>query len=458
MNISADKFSPAEDAAPSRAAFLRRAGALGLAGAAALGYPLLDVRPSEAASPSPPRNVVAAYGKAVVRLGHLESYSGSIGAAAYSQASGVQLAVEEANKRNSRVHFELVRGDDADDELVGEREARRLVHGERVDALIGLTSTAVALRVMRIAEQAGVPLLQVGTNGTSITGRAASPLSFRTTSSNQMLTSALGPALLEQGKRWFFLTVDYEFGWDAERHLTQLLGAAGGEVVGRLRHRIGETQFAAAMQTVARSGAEVLVLCNSGADVQNACGAFVKAGLHQQMQLGGVLLGNENVIGLPVEQLVGSLWGYVWGPDAGGTRTRAIYGKLKAWAKGFPSNWSQYLGYIAGEQLTARILEAGTTEASKLVAAFEDGQRFDAGKRNPSHWRRCDHQLVQDTYAARIVPAQKRINAYEFFEIVRTVDGDDAAESCAGPDARAAYHRIAASPIVERQDYAPVSF
>jgi branched-chain amino acid transport system substrate-binding protein len=440
----------------SRAGFLRRAGALGVAGAAALGFPLPAAPQRAEAAPSV-RKIVAVTGKAVVRIGHIEGFSGYNAAAAYSQSSGMQLAIEEANKRNSRVRFELVKGDDLNDVTAGLSEARRLVSDEHVDVLAGVSSTAVGLAVMRFAERAGILFMQVGTNGTSITGTDANRVSFRAACNNQMLTKALAPALLAQGKRWFFLTVNYAFGIDAQARLTRLLLEAGGNVAGSVRHANGQTDFSRYMDQIARSDADVLVLCNGGADVHNAVAAITRAGIHKKMRLAGVQLDNDNVIGLPVEMLLGSLWGYLWGPDAGGDRTADIYGKLKARAVGFPSNWSQYLGYIVGEQLTARMLEAGTTDTHALIQAFEDERPFDAGKRRPSHWRRCDHQLVQDTYAARIVSARKRINRYEYFRVTHTVPGNEAAGSCGTRDAQAAARRMRA-PIPARREYLATSF
>jgi branched-chain amino acid transport system substrate-binding protein len=448
-------YLPARDRA-SRAAFLRRGGALGIAGAAALGFPLLDA-PQVAPLFPLAKRIFAPTGKAVVRIGHIEGFSGYMADAAYSQSSGMQLAVEEANKRNSRVRFELVKGDDLNDAAAGVSEAQRLVKYERVDVLTGVSSTAVGLKVMRFAERAGVLFLQIGTSGTSITGSDACRVSFRATCNNQMLTQALAPPLLLEGKRWFFLTVDYAFGIDAQARLTRLLLEAGGRVAGCARHANGETNFSSHMRRIAGSDADVLVLCSGGPDVQNAIAAITRAGLHRHVRIGGVQLDNDNVVGMPVDELVGSLWGYVWGPDAGGRRTAEIYGKLKARAVGFPSNWSQYLGYIAGEQLTERILAVGTTDTTCLIEAFENERPFDAGKSNPSRWRRCDHQLVQDTYAARIVPACRRRNAYEFFNIVHTVTGKQASGSCAGRDAQTAAFRMR-GPVPERSDYAPIVF
>ncbi len=46
----------------SRTEFLRRTGALGIAGAASLGYPLLEVRSADARPLPPPKDVIAAAG------------------------------------------------------------------------------------------------------------------------------------------------------------------------------------------------------------------------------------------------------------------------------------------------------------------------------------------------------------------------------------------------------------
>jgi branched-chain amino acid transport system substrate-binding protein len=440
----------------SRADFLRRAGALGIAGAAALGFPLLET-PRVTSVSAAPKEIVAATGKAVVRIGHIEGFSGYGAVAAYSQSSGMELAIEEENNRNSRVRFELVKGDDLNDVTAGFSEARRLVNDEHVDVLAGVSSTAVGLAVMGFAERAGILFMQIGANATSITGSEANRVSFRATCNNQMLTRALAPVLLKRGKRWFFLTVNYAFGIDAQVRLTRLLLEGGGSVEGSLRHANGETDFSQYIERIMRSDADVVVLCNGGADVQNAVAAIARAGLRKEVQLAGVQLDNDNVVGLPMERMVGSLWGYVWGPDAGGRRTAEMYGKLKARAVGFPSNWSQYLGYIVGEQLTSRMLEAGTTDTLRLIEAFEDERPFDAGKRGLSRWRRCDHQLVQDTYSAQIVPVDERINTYEFFRIVHTVPGNTAAGSCSGMDERAAARRLRAS-VPARREYLTTRF
>lgn len=439
----------------SRAEFLRRAGALGIAGAASLGFILPETRLAGAAPLAPAKDIIAAGGGATIKIGHIDGFSGVYAAASESQQTGLQLAVEEANRKNSRVRFEIIRGDDTNQPAVGSTEAKRLISQDKVDVLAGCLSSGVGLAVSAVAEEAGILFVAMGTHDTNITGPKAHKVTFRTTCSNAMLASALGPALLKKGKKWYFITADYAFGNDAHDRLAKILTSAGGTEVGNDRHPLGQTDYSSYMTKARNTDANVLVFCNYGPDTQNATKAAVGLGLNKKMTFGGILCGNEVAIGLPVDEIVGSLWGYVWGPEAGGAHTMEIYNKLKPLAKGFPPNWRQYLGYITGQQLIDRVLAAGTTDTEKLVTAFED-HHYDAGKQAMAYWRKCDHQAVQQTYAGEIVPKSKRRSETEFFRIASTVGGDFAAGSCSNPDSTKASATFASEKIPARADYTAV--
>jgi hypothetical protein len=172
------------------------------------------------------------------------------------------------------------------------------------------------------------------------------------------------------------------------------------------------------------------------------------------MKMGGILCGNDVAVGLPVDDIVGSTWGYVWGPDAGGTRTADIYKGLKTKAKNV--DWRMYLGLMAVEGIVNRLNAIGTTDQSKLVASFL-GYKYDAGKKSEAYFRACDHQAVQETYAGTIVPKSKRKSDGEYFVITNRVGGDYAAESCSEPDSAAATKIFTAeTPIPARQGYTPL--
>jgi branched-chain amino acid transport system substrate-binding protein len=439
----------------NRREFLRRTGALGIGGAAALGYPLLETRSARSAPLLPPRDVIAAGGGATVKIGHLDGFSGVYAAASQSQQLGLELALAQAMKKNSRIKYEIVKGDDANTPATGSTEARRLVVQEKVDILAGCLSSGVGLAVSNTCEELGSFFLAIGTHDTNITGQGAHHVTFRQTCSNAMLANAVGPALLKFGKKWYFITADYAFGNDAQARLQKILLAQGGQVVANDKHALGAIDFSSYMTKARNTDADVMVFCNYGPDTQNAVKAAIQLGINQKMKFGGILCGNDVAVGLPVDDIVGSTWGYVWGPDAGGTRTAEIYKSLKTKAKNV--DWRMYLGLIAGETMINRLNAIGTTDPSKIVASYL-GYKYDAGKKSDAYFRACDHQAVQETYAGTIVPKSKRKSDGEYFVITNRVGGDYAAESCSAPDSAAATKTFATeTPIPARQGYTPLN-
>lgn len=437
----------------NRSEFLRRTGALGLAGAAALGFPLLESRQAGAAPLLPPRDTIAAGGGATVKIGHIDGFSGVYASASQSQQLGLELAVEQANRKNSRVKFEIVKGDDGNKPATGGTEARRLIGQEKVDVLTGCLNSGVGLEVSNTAEQLGAFFLAIGTHDTNITGPLAHRVTFRQTTSNAMLANATGPALLKFGKKWYFLTADYAFGNDAQARFQKILLAHGGTVVENDKHPLGQTDFSSNMTKARNTDADVMVFCNYGPDTQNAMKAAVQLGINKKMRIGGILCGNDVAVGLPVDDIVGSTWGYVWGPDAGGATTKSIYKDLKTKSKNV--DWRMYLGYMAGRNIMNRVQAAGSTDAEKLIAAFE-GYHYDAGKTQGAFFRKCDHQAIQQVYAATILPKNKRLSDGEYFGITNSVGGEFAAESCAAPDNAKAEGIITSEKVPSREGYTPV--
>jgi len=434
-----------------RSEFLRRTGALGIAGAATLGFPLLETRAAGARPLSPPRDVIAAGGNATVRLGYVDSFSGVYATAAASQETGIRLAIEQAEKKNSRIKYELMKGDDTSAAAVGTNETKRLIGQEHVDTMMGCLSSAVGLAISATCEENGLLFLAIGTHDSNMTGAKANKVTFRTCPNNSMLASAVAPEMLRAGKRWYFLVADYAFGTDAYARLKRILLAAGGQEMGADFHPLSQTDYSSYMTKARNTDANLMVFCNYGPNTQNSANAFVQLGLNKKMKAAGIVTGNEVAVGMPVDDMVGSIWGYDWGADAGGN-SHAFAKMLAPRAKGFPFNWRQYLGYIAGSQLIDRLNAAGTTDTSALIAAFE-GHKFDAGKGQMSYWRKCDHQLVQDTYAARILAKADRKSADDFFKIVDRVGGDFAAGPCSNPDSSAAEKIFAAQTVPKRNDY-----
>ncbi|HEX3468537.1 MAG TPA: ABC transporter substrate-binding protein [Candidatus Elarobacter sp.] len=441
------------DTSVDRKEFLRRTGALGIAGAATLGFPLLETRAAGAAPLAPARDVIAAGGGATVKIGHIDSFSGVYAAAAASQHHGMEVAAAEAMKKNNRIKYELIKGDDASNPATGSTETKRLISQEKADVVTGGLSSAVGLAVSALCEENGVFFLAVGTHDTNITGPKANKVTFRQTCSNAMLANAVGPELLKHGKKWYFLVANYAFGTDAHDRLKTILLAHGGTEVGADLHPLGQTDYSSYLTKVRNSNADVLVFCNYGPDCINATKAAVQLGLNKRMLFGGILCGNDVAVGMPVDDLVGSQWGYVWGPESGGNAME-VYNALKPGVD--EVDWRQYLGYMAARNIIDRLNHAGSTDTAKVVAAFENFH-YDAAKKAGAYFRACDHQAVQQTYSGMIVDKSKRRSAKEYFTISSTVGGEFAAGPCSNPDSAAATKIFASQTIPAREGYTVTS-
>ena len=243
-----------------------------------------------------------------------------------------------------------------------------------------------------------------------------------------MLANAVGPELLKHGKKWYFLTADYAFGTDAYARLKKILLAQGGQEVGNDLHDINQTDYSSYLTKARNTDANVLVFCNYGPNTQNATKNAVQLGLNKKMTFGGILCGNDVAVGMPVDDLVGSVWGYVWGPEAGGDAKR-VYNALKPGVSAV--DWRQYLGYQAGRNLINRIEHAGTTDTEKLIEAFEN-YHYDADKKSrrvlpqvrpssdPADLRRPDRREQQAHEPGRVlrdrVDRRRRVRGGELQE------------------------------------------
>ena len=286
-----------------------------------------------AAAAALPRGARGA-GPPVIRLGYVDSLSGPFAVGGIPQLSGARLAIADANRRG-RARYELIVADDATKPAVGATEARRLVESEKVDVLLGGASSAVGNAVSAYAQNAGVLYVAVGTHDTAMTGAKANRVCFRQTCSLAMLANALGTELARRAKRWYFLVADYAFGTDARDRLKTILDAHGGTVAGMDLHPLGASDFSSFMVKARATDADAFLLLNGGTDTQNAATAFVQFGLNKRMLAAGVTGENELAAGFPSEELAGSLWGYVWGPDAGGNAA-TLHRRLAGVAQGFP--------------------------------------------------------------------------------------------------------------------------
>jgi branched-chain amino acid transport system substrate-binding protein len=105
------------------------------------------------------------------------------------------------------------------------------------------------------------------------------------------LARGTGGAIVKQGgKNWYFLTADYAFGQSLEKDTADVVKAAGGKVLGAVKHPLSASDFSSFLLQAQSSGAQILGLANAGGDAINAIKAANEFGITKKMKLAGLLI------------------------------------------------------------------------------------------------------------------------------------------------------------------------
>ena len=255
-----------------------------------------------------------------VRLGVLNDMSG-----VYADYQGIgsvvaaQMAIDDFGGTVAGRPIELVSADHQNKPDVGATTARRWFDQEGVDVVLDVPNSAVAFAVADLARDKNKVFIGSGAGSSELTGARCSPNTVHWTYDTWELGSALGRAVSARGgKKWFFITADYAFGYDLELQTMNAAKAAGGTIAGAVRAPLGTADFSAFLLQAKASGADVLVLANAGADTVTAIKQANEFGLTKSMAVVGPIV-NINVIqatGLHDADGVLAVTPFYWDADA----------------------------------------------------------------------------------------------------------------------------------------------
>ena len=207
-----------------------------------------------------------------IKIGVLTDLSGP-----YEQNSGVgsveaaKMAAEEFSNTINGASVEIVSADHQNKPDIGAAIARRWFDLDGVDAVTDLVNSAVGFAVLEIAKTNNKAVLLTSAGSADFTGKACAPnTSVHWVYDSYEMGSAIGQALPQLGKTWFFITADYVFGRALQDGATAFIEKNGGKVVGAVRHPLGTSDFSSFMLQAQASKADVVAIANGGDDAINA--------------------------------------------------------------------------------------------------------------------------------------------------------------------------------------------
>ncbi len=347
------------------------------------------------------------------RIGLLLSSSGT-GATYMSHAiRGLPLLAREINDRGGLLGkhpIHLVYRDDATRPEVGAREAVSLIVNEKVNAIFGTYSSGVALAVQEVIHEHKTLHFAATSNSSKITEENHTPYTWQFCPDSNMQSGAAVRAVVQFAKKngwksFVSLGQDYEWGRDTHRGFTIALAKAAPDLKEsrQIWVRLGETNFAAAINTIQAAKPDFLFGAIAGKDHELFLQQAHQLALFNSVPYPGGLI-SVTELKFQRKTLPRGLIGLARCPFFAHLREpmmqqyirrdRAVFGH-----DGYPDDWA-CMHYDALNGLDQATKKAGSIATETLVKALK-GATLDTcrGKRT---FRDCSNQLDAPSYIGEV--------------------------------------------------------
>jgi branched-chain amino acid transport system substrate-binding protein len=249
----------------------------------------------------------AQYTDGVVKIGVLTDMS-----SLYAENTGpgsvaaAKLAVADFGAEAKGIKVEIISADHQNKPDLGSSIANGWFDKDKVDVIVDVPNSGIALAVSEIARQKNKVFLAVGPATSDLTGPKCNANTIHWTYDTWMLANGTGKAMVKTGgDTWFFLTANYAFGYALERDTAAVVEANGGKVLGKVRVPLNANDFGSFLLQAQASKAKVIGLANAGGDFINSVKQASEFGIVEGGQsLAGLLVFVADVaaLGLPTAQ------------------------------------------------------------------------------------------------------------------------------------------------------------
>jgi branched-chain amino acid transport system substrate-binding protein len=366
-----------------------------------------------------------------IRIGVLTDMSGL-----YSDFSGAgsleaaKMAAEDFMAANPDVKVEVLSADHQNKPDIAASIARKWFENDRVDAIADVATSSASLAVSYIAKDKNKVFLATNAATTDLTGKQCTPNTVHWTFDTWGFAHGTGEYLVKQGKkRWFFLTADYVYGHTVERETSAVVKAAGGTVIGSVKHPLNTPDFSSFLLQAQASKAEIIGLANAGGDTINAlkqAAEFGIAGGRQELAAMAIFLSDVHSLGLETAQGLKLTTWFYW--DLNET-TRAFAKRFAARRGGQYPSMGQAGTYAASLLYLKAAKKAGSAiDGADVVATMRGFGEYD----DPLFGRtqvRTDGRATHPIYLAEVKKPSESKGPYDYYKILATIPPEQSARS-----------------------------
>jgi branched-chain amino acid transport system substrate-binding protein len=335
----------------------------------------------------------------------------------------IRMAVADMGGAIAGKKIEVMYADHQNKADVAAAKAREWFDTQGVDMLIGGTNSGTALAMAKVAAEKKKVFLVVGAATSALTNEQCNPYTVHWAYDTVALAKGTGRAVVAAGgKTWYFLTADYAFGAQLQNDTSAVVKAAGGTVVGAVKHPLSASDFSSFLLQAQGSKAQILGLANAGGDTINAIKAANEFGITKSMKLAGLLVFINDIhsLGLKTTQGLYLTDSWYWNRDA---ETRAWSRKFFEKIKRMPSS-IQAGDYSAAYNYLQAVKATNSDDADKVLAHMRKSKVNDIFAKGG--FIREDGRMVHDMYLMQVKAPDKSVEPWDYYNVVQTFKGEEA--------------------------------
>jgi len=335
----------------------------------------------------------------------------------------IKMAIADAGGAVAGKKIEIVFADHQNKADVAAAKAREWFDTQGLDMLIGGTNSGTSLAMAKVAAEKKKPFIVVGAATSALTNDQCTPYTVHWAYDTVALAKGTGGAVVKAGgKTWYFLTADYAFGAALQNDTSNVVKAAGGTIVGSVKHPLAASDFSSFLLQAQASKAQILGMANAGGDTINTIKAANEFGITKTMKLAGLLVFINDIhsLGLKTTQGMYLTDSWYWNKDADARAwSRRFFEKMKRMPSSLQAaDYSVVTNYLAAVKAT------GSDDADKVLAQLHKTKVNDMYAKGG--WIRDDGRMVHDMYLMQVKTPETSTEPWDYYNVVETIKGEAA--------------------------------
>ncbi len=345
---------------------------------------------------------VLAQTRAPIRLGHLNSFTGGIAYAAEISLNAMNLYFDSINWTVAGRKIEVIKEDDQFNPQVGLQKAKKLIESDKVDLLVGVQASNVALAVLNYMKQQKAFYVVSGAGTDAVTWDRY-PYLFRTSISAYQLSLPMANYVYDHlGKEVVTTASDYAGGRDVIAQFKGPYLQRGGKVLKEIWPPLGTTDFSAYLTDIKSINPPVTYDFMPGADAVRFIQQYSEFGLKEKMPLTGFTIIDSQTVKALGKSAIGIISALTYIDTVDNPESKAFNAAYQAKFNAAPDLFADY-GYVAAKALdeALKMTDGDASNKDKLAEAMSKLQ-FKA-PRGPFRMDPATHNPIQDIYICQVI-------------------------------------------------------